>query len=462
MNIKQFLKEHWTFFLLILTYFIISFFKILHFPVYIDEATTYVDYVSKGFFYSLSNYDEPNNHIFYSLILTFFCKLPVDILIAIRIPNVLIGVLVLIILYRFLNDKVSKPSAIISLTFLTFSYSFFFYSIFARGYMLIILCFLISLIIYEKWNLSNEKKYPFILGLVTFVGFATIPVYLYIYVSLFVFYFFKIQKDFRVKFILINILTGFFVFLFYLPILLNQGIDSIINNKYTKRINFDQILDYFFVKKNAFGFYDKIFGVNSRLIILILIITVFLILFFVKKIDLKNKIFIFRLLGIIFFPFVCIFIHKVLPGARTWSYLCIPFTILTAFILDTILSFFENLRNWILYLCLPIMIFVQIKIFTKTHPFYAHRNDFIAQKIVHVLRSNSHYDVYYEVGDRAYDLVINRFENLHSPIRNKKCVKLSPIIYVGNYNESQSYIKILFYDKISNKVVALINSNQKS
>jgi hypothetical protein len=81
------LKSNTIIYLILIIFSVFNIIKKLNFPVYIDEASTYIDYTSKGLWISLSKYYEPNNHVFFSLIVTLFQKLPIDPLLAMRIPT---------------------------------------------------------------------------------------------------------------------------------------------------------------------------------------------------------------------------------------------------------------------------------------------------------------------------------------------------------------------------------------
>lgn len=427
-------------------------YKTFRFPVYIDEAATYNDYVSKGFWGAMSSYKEPNNHVLYSLLLVLFSKLPIDILIAMRLVNLLLGVTSVYLMFISLLKKYTIEIVYIGLCFFAFSYFILFYSIFARGYMLLILCTISLFYILDKLKDSTQfqKKQVLYFSLVSCIGFCTIPIFLYIYASFCFIIFLRFlgkvySKTLITPFLISAVLTSFIVILFYLPILMHDGIDSIVNNKWTKTVTHKDVINYLAVGWK--GFYDKIFGVRSFLIVIGLILLG--IYFYFKKRD--RRLLLIEYFSFILLPFVFIFLHKVIPGTRTWSYLIVPFTFVIAFFLNELFTtnYFIKFKKWYIIACI-LLLSVQVTIFNKTHPIAGLQNDYYYENIARFLVDKHPSNIFFENGKSAYESVLYTFykktnTKLLTESNSKKKVYLS----VGYLNRvrSKSQFKLIYVDE---------------
>ncbi len=383
-----------------------SIFHIFYFPIYIDETETFLYFTSKGFLTSATYYPYPNNHIFFSLISNLFTYLPFDPLICLRLPNLLFGIISSILIYGFIRSKYGHKIAVIPHLFFTFSYFIAFYSVFARGYMLIILVTIICFICIEKLKNSFESKYLICYSIFSVIGFYTIPVFLYVSVS-FILYLgtlFLNDKYKLLQLIKYHIIIAIVTFLLYCPIIYYNGIDAIINNQWTKKIDFNEIISFF--KTNAIGMYDKILGVNSLYILIIY----FLYIIFLLKKKYENSLIYFIL---IFFtlPFIFILVQHVIPGTRTWSYLIVPFVIGITLIFSWVLKFVK-LNKFFIYSIGLFIILIQMLIFLKSHPKAALEKDFIASKLSIDLQNKGYSIYYFEKGYTSFDKVNIEFQNL--------------------------------------------------
>jgi len=432
-------------FILLIAFLSFTLYKVFFFPVYIDEATTYNDYVSKGFWVTLSSYKEPNNHVFYSLILVLFSKLPIDVLIAMRLVNVLLGLSSIYLIYKSLSKKYTKEIVSICLFFFTFSYFFLFYSIFARGYMLLILCTvsLFSILDNLKDTDQFQKKQFVYFGVVSSIGFCTIPIFLYIYASfcfiIFVRFLSKVyDKKLITPFFISALLTAFSVILFYLPILMHDGIDSIVNNKWTKTVTYGDVINY--VSIGWKGFYDKIFGVMAFWVVIGLILMG--IYFYFKKRE--SRLLLIECFSFILLPFVFLFLHKVIPGTRTWSYLLVPFTFVIAFLVNELFTtnYFIKLKKWYFLICI-LLFSVQITIFNKTHPIAGLQNDYYYGKVARFLVDKQPTSIFFENGESAYESVLYTFykkTNMKFSENTKSNDKLNLIVgYLNHYRPKKEY-----------------------
>jgi hypothetical protein len=433
-------------------------YKIGSFPVYIDEATTYLEYSSLGFWTTLTTYNEPNNHVFFSLLTALTLKTPIDPLISMRLTNLVFSIICLSLLYDFLRKKFSEASTLIGFIFFVSNYAFMFYSIFARGYLLIILFTLLSFILIDKIQNKYSIQTYIYFGIITFLGFFTIPIYLYVSLSMSIIILIQFIRNKKkiLMFILIYFLSGIIVFLLYLPIIYYNGIKSITQNEYTKSKTFSEIIE--FLKSSWFGFYDKIFGVKSGFIFLaFVVISLFHLIRKQSNRQIDVNLFVFLML-----PFFAVLIQKVIPGYRTWTYILVPLTISLTSYIERYKNLFSEKSNKIVIIFLVLIIpLIQIRTFNKSNPNSGHPNDIEANKIATFLFSISEKNnLFFLDGSKDYDAVIYLFER-----ERERKGKQNKIYFNDNYsnqpkntiliskNEISNSNKIILIKKFKNKLI---------
>jgi uncharacterized membrane protein len=412
-------KAYLLFFLAL--YFIYGIFHILHFPLFIDEALTFNGYTSQNIGTIISNYEEPNNHIFFSMIAHFLNYLPFPSLINLRIPNLLFGLIASLLFYFTLRSKYNHKVSIIPHLFFSFCYFFTYYSVFARGYMIIILATVVCYYCIEKYINQFNTKYLLIYSIASIIGFYTIPVFLYTSATFILYLFINFFKNKNQLYILLkyHILIAVSVLILYTPILIYNGIDAIINNEWTKKIPTSEIIEGF--KSGAIlNMYDKITGLKSLVIISFFLVTL-LFLYIRKPTKNEKKDIQFIILSFIL-PFIFLFIQHVIPGTRTWCYLIIPFSIGIGLILKRILNIIE-IPNLLILTSGIFVIIINFYIFYKSHPTAAKDLDFSTQQFVDKLTPYHFKSFYIEDEPKSYIEAFLMFENHTEQIKyyNKSC-----------------------------------------
>jgi len=390
-------------------YLIYGIFHILHFPLFIDEALTFNGYSSQNLITIITNYKEPNNHIFFSLIAHFFNYLPFPTLINLRLPNLLLGIIASLLFYFILRSKYNRKIIIIPHLFFTFCYFFTFYSVFARGYMIIILATAVGYYCIEKLINQFNTKYLLIYSIASIVGFYTIPVFLYASGTFILYLFINFYKNKNQLFILLkyHILIALSVFCLYTPIIMYNGIDAIINNEWTKKIPTSEIIEGF--KSGALlNMYDKITGLKSLILISIFLITLLFLYF--RRSTLNEKRDIQFILFAFLLPFLFLFVQHVIPGTRTWCYLIVPFSLGIGLILNRIINFIAIPNSLILTGGLLILT-INFYIFYKSHPTAAKDLDYTTQQFVSKLDPYHFKSYYIEDEPKSYIESFLLFEN---------------------------------------------------
>jgi hypothetical protein len=384
-------------------YIIYNLFLIKYYPVYIDEASTYNDFTSKGFFTSITQYPAPNNHVLFSVISNLFNYLPLEPLVKLRLPNLLIGLASSVIMYLLLRKNFNHKVAVLPHLIFSFSYTVTFYSVFARGYMLIIFFTLVCYWSIERFQEKEyNKKYLWIYSISSILGFYTIPVFLFVSASFgcYLLYLFYSQKNILKQLALYHFFIAIVTIVLYSPIIYYNGLDAIINNEFTKKLNFKEVFVY--VLNHGYDIYDKLIGIRSRYFIIAFMLTLLLL----YKISSDYKVRSMLLFSMLFFvlPLLFMLFQKVIPGIRTWSYLIIPLTLGIAVVLSYLLSK-KNVNINSIYAIGILVIITQVYIFKKSHPFAALQNDYDSSLLSQAILKNKYKQIYFEIDNDSFEYV---------------------------------------------------------
>ncbi len=227
-NILPVNKFHRILLLLLIGFYLVrSIVSILYYPIDFDEADTYMLFSSQGPLVSATFYPLPNNHILYSIITSITALLPGDPVYLLRLPLVPIGVLCMLVLFAFLKKQFTDEAGLIGLSFFIASYPVILYSFSARGYLLLLLCYIAALYAVFQITLSqnNSRRYYYLFIVSSVAGFYTIPFFLYAFVGLLLFASFyllfqKRNRDFF-RFFKATCITGFITMMLYIPVLIS-------------------------------------------------------------------------------------------------------------------------------------------------------------------------------------------------------------------------------------------------
>lgn len=146
-------------------------------PMRCDESATVLGYASKPIYVVLSLYNEPNNHIFHSLLVHFAMKLAGSAEWAVRLPAFVAGSLLTLLVYAFARRLGGRLTALFAAAFASTSSILIEYSTNARGYT-IECCATLALLIaaYETLRRASPSWF-LLLALSAVIGFWTIPAF---------------------------------------------------------------------------------------------------------------------------------------------------------------------------------------------------------------------------------------------------------------------------------------------
>lgn len=162
---------------------------IFYYPIDFDEADTYMLFSSQGPLVAATFYPLPNNHILFSIITSVTSLLPIDPVYALRLPLLPIGLLAIISMYGLLKKYFSESAALIGASFFIAAYPVFIYSFLARGYLLLLLFFIITLYAIFEFCFTHElkKRHDYLFMVASIGGLYTIPSFLYALAGLYFF-----------------------------------------------------------------------------------------------------------------------------------------------------------------------------------------------------------------------------------------------------------------------------------
>ena len=227
--------EKWLLTALLLLICCIQAYHFIQLPYHSDELYSAYFYVEKGFVYTLTHYENPNNHVFFNLLSTIIYKITQHAAGSIRLVSILSEMLFAYIIFSYLLLKKDFNTAVIVTLTCLCSISFTVFALSGRGYMLETLFTFISLICILNENQTQVKRNIFIvcnaLALFTVISHA------YILIGLLLSYLIihpkNTNKNFQFVFksaLGIAVITA----VCYSPIWFLNGMDAMFNNEWVK------------------------------------------------------------------------------------------------------------------------------------------------------------------------------------------------------------------------------------
>ena len=201
-----------------------------------DEIFSAVNFAELNPFQTLSYYPIPNNHILYNLvngILFFWYPDKVE---SGRFIALLGYIATIYVMYRWLRTViVNRYLCLAACLLLMVQLTTWGFSFEGRGYSLYLLMAWIAFVSIVNYKPGTDRgrslKYY---SIASVVGFCLLPSFLYVYLVLLLFIVFRqVQERKWDRYMLPYVmLTGLFVFLFYLPCFCFSGYDAVVHNKY--------------------------------------------------------------------------------------------------------------------------------------------------------------------------------------------------------------------------------------
>jgi hypothetical protein len=228
---------------IILVHLVLSIYHASQIPVTNDEAFTYLNYVNRGFVAAFAFYNEPNNHILYSLLANCSDLLSfMDISWRLRLPSLLIGAISTFSFYwlfrKLYGIKRAQIFTIIWIgLFLVAKYHFL-----ARGYGLMMLSFITAF--YAIISLKEDPKSIFAKGFficAVFIGLYAHPTFVIPLIPLIIFSW--SDREIQITTILKLLIPAMFItVIFYAPPIILNGFDAFTQNSGLEKPSFHRLL----------------------------------------------------------------------------------------------------------------------------------------------------------------------------------------------------------------------------
>ena len=317
-------------------------------PITNDEAFTFINYVNPGFAASLSYYNLTNNHILHSLLCNVFNLLPVSPVYTLRIASFIVGAVTLIVVFILFRKLLSNKAAFFAFLFFSFVPPIIQYGFLARGYSLILLFTTIStFVLFELvHDNKNRKKHWLIFIISSVLGFYSIPIYLYVFVSHFVFYFIylvRVSDDIirnLKELVVISAIIGLLVIVLYSPIVLVSGLDALIGNEVIESLSISQFTEQF--PEFFMDYILWIFGGSIYLTGLSLVVTSVGLIYSFKK---KQNLFIL-IVSFILVPILVASIQRIELYNRLFVFVILFISMAIGLFVELLLYTFKRKKIW--------------------------------------------------------------------------------------------------------------------
>ena len=147
-------------------------------PVNYDEAFTYITYVRRPLWVSLSDYSYPNNHVLHTLLAHLSTRVFGMGPVALRLPAFIAGVAIVPLTYLVARKLSDDASAIVAAALVAASEVLIAFSVLARGYSLLTAAFLLALLFAADIARGDRRAWaPFVIA--CSLGFYALPTFIY-------------------------------------------------------------------------------------------------------------------------------------------------------------------------------------------------------------------------------------------------------------------------------------------
>lgn len=216
-------------------------------PISYPEAFAFVQFGTQDIGGLVSDYLDPANHIFHTLL----TKISTGIFgvgrVALRLPAFMAGVLVLPLFYFFVRSMFNRYIGLLALALAVASGPLIEYSALARGFSISWLCFMLALIFGRHVLRTSNVLSAILLGVVCALGTWSVPSMIYAVLLVHLWMLFSIlakyETTLRQRFGMLFLSLGVFAFLafvLYLPVITAHGFDQLVDHRTLPQLNWRQ------------------------------------------------------------------------------------------------------------------------------------------------------------------------------------------------------------------------------
>lgn len=148
-------------------------------PMRYDESVTYLEFIRHPLSQALSRYDQPNNHVFHTLLAKGSAAAFGNAPWALRLPAFLAGVALIPLAYAVARALHNARAALIAAALVASSGVLALYSTNARGYSIVVLAFLVLVLIAARLIHAPSARLWAAFAITSAIGVWTVPVMLY-------------------------------------------------------------------------------------------------------------------------------------------------------------------------------------------------------------------------------------------------------------------------------------------
>lgn len=309
-------------------------------PIMYEEAFAYVDFATRNVGKVLSDYRDPANQIFHTLLTKLSTGLFGVGRVQLRLPAFVAGVLVMPLFYVFVRAMFNRYIALMALALVAASGPLVEYSAIARGYSIAWLCFVSALLLGRHMIKENSAASAVAIGVVCALGMWSVPsmayaallIYWWMLFSLTAKYENTLQKrmlNWLLSLVVFVVLTG----LLYMPVILTHGFDQLIHHRTVA----EQGWKYFVLhhQDKAFDLWAYIIDSTAVWIALLGMIGMLYAAFISSK---------FRFLGfaMLLGAVPLVFVQTMVGPPQVWLYTLFIFHLSTAIALFYLLKFLQE------------------------------------------------------------------------------------------------------------------------
>jgi hypothetical protein len=319
---------------------------LFHRGIHLDEAYTFIKFTYQGIWRSMSYYPVPNNHVFLTVITAVFYHVTGSPFWSLRLPALLISFLATVYIFFQVYRHTSFWVAFTGVCLFCFSYHGLFYSIHARGYFLIAGFSVMAAFSVFDFVQTRKRKYLLPSLVASCLGFYTVPVFLYPFLSLLVFgavtLWIRKQTRSLLELAFASAIAGVLTLLLYLPVFVVSGLNAVIGNEFVVPVKFRAYLQNFMPWFREMG--NTVTGREPEGYLLMLFILgglLFTFLLSLKKYGkgaFMNSRFLvgFLMLCMLLVPLAALTVQMVLPPSRVFLYLGVFQFVALAWLLEKI------------------------------------------------------------------------------------------------------------------------------
>jgi hypothetical protein len=217
-------------------------------PIGHDEGYSYVYFASGPFQVAISDYSLPNNHVFNTILVYLATHLLGVYPWTVRLPALLAGLLLIPAVYLLAARIYNRPVGLIAAALAAWFQVLIYYSVTSRGYSLVALFFITSLLA-GSYLLEHKNRFAWgLLSVLCALGFYTVPVFLFPFGIIYAWLFFsqlaspnptpyRSKLDFVIYLAVSGIAVALMTLLAYMPVFLHSGPDLFFGNPFVASLS---------------------------------------------------------------------------------------------------------------------------------------------------------------------------------------------------------------------------------